>query len=327
MPAKKVTASSIFEEIEITDQEFLLKLIGSNDSNLKNIRKAYGVKIWLKGQTIQITGEKENVDKALALVVELVRLNEGGDLDNITIDQHIHLFKDNTSTKVDEFKTSPHIIKTKKKTIAPKSQVQQEYIKAMRSNDLTFGVGSAGTGKTFLAMAMAVEMLLNNQYDKIILTRPAVEAGEKLGFLPGDLAEKVNPYLRPLYDALDEMVDKEKAAELILKGTIEVAPLAFMRGRDLKRSFIILDEAQNTTREQMKMFLTRIGFGSKAVITGDGSQVDLPRGERSGLADALVILKDIQEIHVSRFSDVDVVRHPLVRKIVRAYDEAEDKKL
>jgi phosphate starvation-inducible PhoH-like protein len=208
--------------------------------------------------------------------------------------------------------------------VAPKGVAQQEYVRAIRTHDVVFGVGPAGTGKTYLAMASAVSALLERKYKRIILTRPAVEAGEKLGFLPGDLAEKVNPYLRPLYDALHDMMDMEKAQDLLARGTIEVAPLAFMRGRTLNASFVILDEAQNTTIDQMKMFLTRLGYDSKAVITGDVTQVDLPEGKRSGLSDALELLANVEGIAKCRFSDADVVRHPLVQRIIRAYDSRDE---
>jgi phosphate starvation-inducible PhoH-like protein len=210
-------------------------------------------------------------------------------------------------------------ISSKKRVITPKSIVQRHYIDAMRHADMVFAIGPAGTGKTYLAMAMAVSALLDKKIQRIILTRPAVEAGERLGFLPGDLAEKVNPYLRPLYDALYDMVDMEKASSLINKGLIEVAPLAFMRGRTLNDSFIILDEAQNTTPEQMKMFLTRLGFNSKAVITGDITQIDLPTDKTSGLVQARNILKKISSIRIVNFSQLDVVRHPLVADIISAY--------
>jgi phosphate starvation-inducible PhoH-like protein len=203
---------------------------------------------------------------------------------------------------------------------------QQEYLRAIRGHDIVFGVGPAGTGKTYLAMAMAVSALMERKYKRIILTRPAVEAGEKLGFLPGDLAEKVNPYLRPLYDALHDMMDLERAQDLLARGTIEVAPLAFMRGRTLNSSFVILDEAQNTTVDQMKMFLTRLGYDSKAVITGDVTQVDLPDGRRSGLSDALRLLGNVDGISMCRFSDADVVRHPLVQRIIRAYDARDEQR-
>jgi phosphate starvation-inducible PhoH-like protein len=213
------------------------------------------------------------------------------------------------------------LVASRRKIIAPKGVAQQVYIQAIGGYDVVFGIGPAGTGKTYLAMAMAVRALQEKRVKRIILTRPAVEAGEKLGFLPGDLAEKVNPYLRPLYDALHDMMDIEKAEGLLSRGTIEVAPLAFMRGRTLNDSFVILDEAQNTTAEQMKMFLTRLGFESKAVITGDVTQVDLPEGRRSGLSDAAKLLAPVNGVKFVYFSDADVVRHPLVQRIVRAYDE------
>jgi phosphate starvation-inducible PhoH-like protein len=213
---------------------------------------------------------------------------------------------------------------TNRKAIIPKGQVQQEYITNIQTHDVTFGIGPAGTGKSYLAVAAACSALLNNQVKKIILTRPAVEAGEKLGFLPGGLQEKVDPYLRPLYDALGEMVEREKFEQMVQGGIIEVAPLGFMRGRTLSNSFIILDEAQNTTADQMKMFLTRLGPGSKAVITGDVTQIDLPHNQRSGLADALGLLKNVEGISFNFFSDADVVRHPMVQRIVRAYEARAD---
>jgi phosphate starvation-inducible protein PhoH and related proteins len=215
---------------------------------------------------------------------------------------------------------------TGKKGVQPKSVAQQQYVKAMREYDVVFGIGPAGTGKTYLAMAAAVSALLSRKYKRIILTRPAVEAGEKLGFLPGDLAEKVNPYLRPLYDALHDMMDMERAQDLLQRGTIEVAPLAFMRGRTLNSSFVILDEAQNTTADQMKMFLTRLGYDSKAIITGDVTQVDLPDGRKSGLRDAMNLLSGVEGIAMCKFSDADVVRHPLVQRIIRAYDARDAKR-
>jgi phosphate starvation-inducible PhoH-like protein len=212
------------------------------------------------------------------------------------------------------------LVSARHRVIAPKGLAQKKYVEAIRDHDVVFGIGPAGTGKTYLAMAMAVAALTSRQIKRIILTRPAVEAGEKLGFLPGDLAEKVNPYLRPLYDAMHDMMDMDKAQALIQRGQIEVAPLAFMRGRTLNDSFVILDEAQNTTPEQMKMFLTRLGFDSKAVITGDVTQVDLPEGRKSGLSDAVQLLGGVDGIKFCTFTDVDVVRHPLVARIVRAYD-------
>jgi phosphate starvation-inducible PhoH-like protein len=214
-------------------------------------------------------------------------------------------------------------ISASRHTITPKSVNQKAYIDAMRNYDIVFGIGPAGTGKTYLGMAMAIAELMKNAFTRIVLCRPAVEAGEKLGFLPGDLAEKVNPYLRPLYDALHDMVDYDRARKLVERGTIEVAPLAFMRGRTLNDSFVILDEAQNTTSEQMKMFLTRLGYGSKAVITGDVTQIDLPTGKQSGLKEAQVLLRDIPGIRFVTFTERDVVRHPLVQEIIGAYDRAD----
>jgi len=212
-------------------------------------------------------------------------------------------------------------VSARKKIITPKSLAQKTYIDAIRSHDVVFGVGPAGTGKTYLAMAMAVAALMRKEVSRIVLVRPAVEAGERLGFLPGDIAEKVNPYLRPLYDALYDMIDIQKGQELVEQGIVEVAPLAFMRGRTLNDAFVILDEAQNTTNEQMKMFLTRLGFGSRAVITGDTTQVDLPAGKNSGLLEAIRVLRNTRGIMINRFSDQDVVRHPIVQAIVQAYEK------
>lgn len=319
-PPRKLSEDKKFSEIEITDNDLLIKILGAEDENIKFIRKTYKTKMWIKENVIKFSGPKEGVNKTEKLLVELTKIKkEVIDLKVITDLMHTI---EGTPTKIEEF--NRNVIRTSKKSITPKSANQQDYITNIQTHDITFGIGPAGSGKTFLAMAVAVSMLLDGKYKKIVLTRPAVEAGEKLGFLPGDLAEKITPYLRPLYDALEDMVDKEKATELIQKGVIEVAPLAFMRGRDIKNSFIILDEAQNTTKEQMKMFLTRLGFGSKAVITGDISQVDLPRGETSGLANAIHILKNIEDIPVNIFTETDVVRHPLVRKIIKAYDEHDD---
>ena len=232
----------------------------------------------------------------------------------------IRILQDKESASVKDIFLDTVYISAMKRRISPKSLNQKRYIEAMRTHDIVFGVGPAGTGKTYLAMAMAVAALMNQEFIRIVLTRPAVEAGEKLGFLPGDLAEKVNPYLRPLYDAMHDMMDFEKATRLVQRGIIEVAPLAFMRGRTLNDSFVILDEAQNTTSEQMMMFLTRLGFGSKAVITGDVTQIDLPSAATSGLVEAKELLHGVEGIAFIHFSDRDVVRHPLVQDIIRAYD-------
>ena len=239
------------------------------------------------------------------------------------MDYAIRILSSDRNAKLRDIFLDTVFISAHKRVITPKSVAQKAYIDAIRGYDIVFGIGPAGTGKTYLAMAMAVAELMKNSFSRIILTRPAVEAGEKLGFLPGDLAEKVNPYLRPLYDALHDMVDFDRARKLVERGTIEVAPLAFMRGRTLNDSFVILDEAQNTTTEQMKMFLTRLGYGSKAVITGDVTQVDLPAGKLSGLKEAQAILRDIPGIEFVTFTERDVVRHPLVQQIITAYERAE----
>ena len=241
------------------------------------------------------------------------------------IEYAIRILSDNPETDLKKVFKDEILISSKKKLIAPKSINQKRYIESIRRYDIVFGIGPAGTGKTYLAMAMAISLLIKKQIDRIILTRPAVEAGEKLGFLPGDIYEKVNPYLRPLYDALHDMLDFETASRLLEQGVIEVAPLAFMRGRTLNDAFVILDEAQNATHEQMKMFLTRLGFSSKAVITGDITQTDLPQGKVSGLQRAIEILKGIKGIEFVYFSKDDVVRHPLVQEIIEAYDAYEKK--
>jgi phosphate starvation-inducible PhoH-like protein len=261
-------------------------------------------------------------ERALSELLALVK--RGSHLTQRDIERSIDTLKRHPEVKLSDMLDDVVQVGSGKRGVAPKGVAQQDYVRAIRSHDVVFGVGPAGTGKTYLAMAAAVSALLERKYKRIILTRPAVEAGEKLGFLPGDLAEKVNPYLRPLYDALHDMMDMEKAQDLLTRGTIEVAPLAFMRGRTLNASFVILDEAQNTTSDQMKMFLTRLGYDSKAVITGDVTQVDLPGGTRSGLSDALSLLSGVDGIATCRFSDADVVRHPLVQRIIRAYDARDE---
>ncbi len=309
-------------DVEVTEPELLLRLSGPNGAYLKLIAQELGVDLGLRGDTIRVQGSSEAAveltERVLADLVDV--LGRGTKLDDAEIARATRTLRDNPGVRLRDLFEDVVIVPSRKKIIAPKSVTQQLYLNAIRDADVVFGVGPAGTGKTYLAMAMAVSALLRKQVKRIILTRPAVEAGEKLGFLPGDLAEKVNPYLRPLYDALHDMMDIDKAEALIGRGTIEVAPLAFMRGRTLNDSFVILDEAQNTTSDQMKMFLTRLGYDSKAVITGDTSQVDLPDGTRSGLHDAVELLGHIEGIRVCRFTDADVVRHPLVREIVKAYD-------
>lgn len=298
----------------------LQDLCGNMNENIHLIEARLSVDIANRADFFVIEGEEENILKARQVIDHLYQLTEGkkaGELDAETI--HLAL-RDVSATVKHEVVDDEVIIQTKRGTVRGRGPNQRKYLKRIFDNDVNFGLGPAGTGKTYLAVACAVAMLNEDQVRRIILVRPAVEAGERLGFLPGDLTQKVDPYLRPLYDALYEMFGSEKALKLLEKNIIEVAPLAFMRGRTLSDAFIILDEAQNTTVEQMKMFLTRIGFGSKAVVTGDLSQIDLPKGVRSGLKDAYHILKDIDGISYTKFESKDVVRHPLVQRIVEAYE-------
>ena len=315
--------SPYLQRFTVADQHQANLLFGQQNRNLKQIERSLGVKIGSKGSELTLQGEQLQVELAWRLVGELVGLlAEGYPLFPTDIDYAIRILSADSRARLKEIFLDTILISSRKKIISPKSLAQKSYIEAVRHNDVVFGVGPAGTGKTYLAMAMAVSVLLKKEVSRIVLVRPAVEAGEKLGFLPGDLAEKVNPYLRPLYDALFDMVDFEKGQVLIEKGVVEVAPLAFMRGRTLNDAFVILDEAQNTTAEQMKMFLTRLGFGSKAVITGDITQVDLPAGRPSGLVQAIRILKGVEGIQFTYFTDLDVVRHPIVQSIIKAYDRA-----
>jgi phosphate starvation-inducible PhoH-like protein len=311
----------ISTEVEIEDSGLMVALTGPGGRHLKPIERAFDVGIGLRGNTIRLVGHPKSValaERTIAELLEVVR--RGNHIGEREVERSIDTLKRHPEVKLTEIMDDVVMVGTGKRGVSPKGVAQQQYVRAMRSNDIVFGIGPAGTGKTYLAMAAAVSALLSRKYKRIILTRPAVEAGEKLGFLPGDLAEKVNPYLRPLYDALHDMMDMEKAQDLLQRGTIEVAPLAFMRGRTLNGSFVILDEAQNTTIDQMKMFLTRLGYDSKAVVTGDVTQVDLPYGKRSGLRDAMELLHNVEGIAMCKFSDADVVRHPLVQRIVRAYD-------
>ncbi len=307
--------------VEFSDPYILRQLAGDSCSHLKIIEESVGVKCSLKGNTIELSGEKPDVQLAEQALKELYDLIRGGfPLYPDDVWYAVRMLAKDRNVKLDDvFKDSIYISSTKK-VIVPKSLQQKRYIDSMRGKDILFGIGPAGTGKTYLALAMGVSYLLKKKVERIILARPAVEAGEKLGFLPGDLLEKVNPYLRPLYDALYDMLDHDHVLRLISRDQIEVAPLAFMRGRTLNDAFIILDEAQNTTSEQMKMFLTRLGFNSKAVVTGDVTQIDLPSGVRSGLIEASQILTDIDEIGFTHFSEDDVVRHKVVAKIIKAYE-------
>ncbi|MDD5711569.1 MAG: PhoH family protein [Smithellaceae bacterium] len=311
----------VTEKITLARNDVLRILLGENDKNIKLIEKREAVKIGIRGNVISLTGEKTAVNFTKNLLLQLYGIVEKGyPLYFSDIDYAHRILCADRKADLEKIFLDTVFISAKKRIITPKSAAQKQYIDAIRKKDMVFGIGPAGTGKTYLAMAAAVSAFLEKKVNRIILARPAVEAGEKLGFLPGDLSEKVNPYLRPLYDALFDMMDFDKGSALIQKGVIEVAPLAFMRGRTLNDSFVILDEAQNTTSEQMKMFLTRLGFGSKAVITGDVTQIDLPSERISGLIEAEKILRKIEGIGFVHFSEIDVVRHSLVQDIIRAYN-------
>ncbi len=317
-------AKGVQNRIDFGEIELARQLFGEHNSNLQKIAKETDVTINVRGNTVFIDGDKIASALAANILNQLYGiLKEGFPIHPNDIDFAVRLLSGDDRVDLKEIFLDRVYITSKKSAVTPKSLAQKEYIDAIRKHDIVFGVGPAGTGKTYLAMAMAVSALSKGIVSRIILTRPAVEAGEALGFLPGDLAEKVDPYLRPLYDALHDMMRFEKAANLMQKGIIEVAPIAFMRGRTLNDSFIILDEAQNTTSEQMKMFLTRIGFNSKAVITGDITQIDLPSDRTSGLIESKNILQDISGIKFVFFSKRDVVRHKLVQKIIQAYEELE----
>jgi phosphate starvation-inducible PhoH-like protein len=324
MPQKSKSSASHSETMVFENNALLPMLYGENDTTLSQLERKLNVVMVSRGNMLAITGGANSVQQARDILENLYSSLEGGeDVNKAEIDAAIRMATDPAQPKGGKKKTavSGMVIKTLKKEIKAYSNKQAEYIKALYDNDLVFALGPAGTGKTYIAVAMAVHKFLNHEVDRIILSRPAVEAGEKLGFLPGDLKEKVDPYLRPLYDALFEMMGPEKAMRHIENGEIEVAPLAFMRGRTLSNAYIIMDEAQNSTATQMKMFLTRLGEGSQMSVTGDLSQMDLPRDVKSGLADATRKLTDIPGIDIIRFADGDVVRHDLAAKIVHAYEE------
>ncbi len=309
-------------EIIIESNEIARELYGEHEKNLKIIDSIMDVKLSTRGNVLFISGNPKNTTDAKLLIEQLLNLiKKGVSLSRSDIELAAHLIREDNSISLVELFTDTIIVSNRHRRITPRSKNQKRYIDSIRNYDIVFGIGPAGTGKTYLAMAMAIQSLLNKKVDRIILTRPAVEAGEKLGFLPGDIAEKINPYLRPLYDALYDIMDFDKAQRLIERGDIEVAPLAFMRGRTLHSAFIILDEAQNTTSEQMKMFITRMGLNSKVVITGDITQIDLPEGKKSGLVEAHTILRDIEGIAFIYFDEHDVVRHHLVQKIIKAYEK------
>ena len=297
-------------------------LYGARDANLKHIESLLNVDIRTQGAELTVQGDPADEQRAQVIFDQLrMLMDEGYTLANGDVKTAAQLLVENADLDLRDYFLKSGQRRGTRRRVNPKSVNQRKYLDAIEQFDIVFGVGPAGTGKTYLAMAQAVSFLVSKKVSRIILARPAVEAGEKLGFLPGDLQEKVNPYLRPLYDALYDMIETERASRLLERGTIEVAPLAFMRGRTLNDAFVILDEAQNTTSEQMKMFLTRLGFGSKAVVTGDITQIDLPAPRTSGLVAALKIVKDIDGIGFVYFDDRDVVRHPLVQQIVKAYDE------
>ena len=318
----------MFEQVLSIDRmENAVSLFGSFDENIRLIESEFSVTVLNRGSDLKISGEAENVAKATTAIERLLALiNKGEALSDQNVRYVISLVKDGEEDKLMSLSGDCVCITSKGKPVKPKTLGQKKYVEAIRKNTIVLGAGPAGTGKTYLAVAMAVTALRAKEVNRIILTRPAVEVGEKLGFLPGDLQQKVDPYLRPLYDALFDMLGAEAFARYQERGSIEVAPLAYMRGRTLDDSFIILDEAQNTTREQMKMFLTRLGFNSKMVVTGDVTQIDLPDGKRSGLTDAMRILRNVPDISINTFTEKDVVRHKLVQDIIKAYEKNEEKR-
>ena len=314
--------------------ELLSSIFGTYDSNIRKIEDEYKVSIVNRGDDVVISGEEGGVLKAKTVVNALINLAKSGQIiEEQNVNYIVSETNDNNATQLNDINDDFICLTMNGRALRPKTLGQKKYVDSIRKNTIVFGVGPAGTGKTYLAMAMAITAFKNNEVNRIILTRPAIEAGENLGFLPGDLQQKVDPYLRPLYDALYQIMgaesfikNAENFARNMEKGAIEVAPLAYMRGRTLDNSFIVLDEAQNTTPEQMKMFLTRIGYGSKAVVTGDTTQIDLPRGKNSGLIESTKILKNIEDIAICNLTNKDVVRHPLVQKIIAAYEKFEQKK-
>lgn len=311
----------LHKELIFENNNSLKLLCGEKNSNVKEIERIFDIKLHTRGNKITLQGQPQNLDNAEKFTNQIYELiKKGYNLEPGDIELASRIILSDKHSLEDIF-LDTICVSTRKRIIAPKSLAQKHYIDSIRKNDVVFGIGPAGTGKTYLVMALAVSAFLNHQFNKIILTRPAVEAGEKLGFLPGDLSQKVDPYLRPLFDALYEMMDYDKVSRLIEKGAIEIAPLAFMRGRTLNDAFVILDEAQNTTSMQMKMFLTRLGFNSKAVITGDVTQIDLEKNTMSGLIHSENILKNIPKLDFVYFSNRDVVRHPIIKKIIEAYEK------
>ncbi len=313
--------------INVDNMEQMIALFGNYDENINLMQRQYNVAILSRGNDIRINGEEANVENAKNAITALVELIKKGETITEQNIRYINsMVNEGISQQAVHLADGGICVTTGGKVVKAKTLGQKNYVKAIENNTIVMGVGPAGTGKTYLAVAMAVKAFKAHEVNKIILTRPAVEAGEKLGFLPGDLQNKVDPYLRPLYDALFDMLGAETYAKHMERGSIEVAPLAYMRGRTLDDSFIILDEAQNTTREQIKMFLTRLGFNSKMVITGDITQIDLPDSKKSGLIDAMHILKNVDDISITRFTERDVVRHKLVQDIIKAYEKANERK-
>jgi len=316
-------SEDVKEVLKLQDNETAKSILGENDKHLRYIEYALHLTAHARGNEVTLVGDPAAVAVGRKLLEQLYDLaKRGTPLSIQDVEAAVNFMKDDPSADLRRVFLGSAVVSTGRRRIVPKSPAQKHYIETIEKHDIVFGIGPAGTGKTYLAMAMAVAALSRREVSRVVLARPAVEAGEKLGFLPGDLAEKVKPYLRPLYDALHDMMEFDRAAKLVERGVIEVAPLAFMRGRTLNDAFVILDEAQNTTSEQMKMFLTRLGYNSKAVITGDVTQTDLPEGKRSGLIEARQILADVEGIKFVYFTELDVVRHRLVQEIIRAYDRA-----
>jgi phosphate starvation-inducible PhoH-like protein len=312
--------------LQFADNALLPQLFGEHDKHLERIERALGVALVSRGNRLSISGPEHGADVArVALTALYDRLKRGEEIDAHAVDAALRLAQHREPGRTELWNEGDEI-RTRKRRITPRGPAQAAYIKALRTHDLVFGLGPAGTGKTYLAVAMAVDLLMAGKVDRIILSRPAVEAGERLGFLPGDLREKIDPYLRPLYDALHDMLPGEQVIKRLSLGDIEIAPLAFMRGRTLSNAFVILDEAQNATPVQMKMFLTRLGENARMAVTGDLSQVDLPKGTRSGLNDAIETLAGVEGIAMIHFTEADVVRHPLVSRIVAAYDRHDQRK-
>jgi phosphate starvation-inducible PhoH-like protein len=320
-PEEAAHAPPLVDRLVFADNWVAMALFGERNANLKRVERETGAEVHSRGSEVTFVGSPDAVKRARALLEQLSGMvREGRPISTDDVTRAAEILRGQSSTTVKDVFSDTILVGSRARPIAAKGLAQKRYVDAIWQHDIVFGIGPAGTGKTYLAMALAIRFLMEKRVKRIVLTRPAVEAGERLGFLPGSLEEKVSPYLRPLYDAIHDMMDFEKADQLVARGLIEIAPIAFMRGRTLNDSFVILDEAQNTTSEQMKMFLTRLGFESKAVITGDVTQIDLPENRRSGLTEAAHILEGIEGISFCRFTEVDVVRHPLVQQIIKAYE-------